>query len=79
MLSIKRYQKDAYVIKYGAIGDDFYITIKGSVSVWLPVEPAEIIKPLQKFKRRVKSAILSSVQSEKINFQFYLDPFKIEE
>ena len=42
--------KNNYLIRYGAEGDDFYIIMKGEVSVWIPQAPRDMVKPLQKFK-----------------------------
>jgi len=36
-LGHKAIEKDNYLIKYGAEGDDFYIVLKGEVSVWIPM------------------------------------------
>ena len=35
----------------------FYIILKGSVSVWLPVPHTAMKKPLMKFKQRVQEEI----------------------
>lgn len=66
-----------YLIKYGQEGDDFFIILDGEVSVWVPVAPADIVKPLEKFKEKVKSAILTK-SSELPSFGFHIEPFKIE-
>ena len=61
-------QQGKEIVTFGAVADDFYIILEGSVSVWIPVHPEDMAKPLLKFKQRVKSAILSSKESDKINF-----------
>ena len=73
----KKVDKNSYVIKYGDIGDEFLIVTKGEVSVWLPVDPTEMLKPLKKFKEKVKSAILTKKWVETIEFKFHLDPSEL--
>ena len=48
---------DNFVITHGSEGKAFYIVIEGKVSVWVPVPARKMLKPLKKFKERVKSAI----------------------
>ena len=76
-LNYKKVPKDTYVIKYGALGDDFYIMLEGEVSAWVPVPHKEMIKPLQQFKKRIKNDILSKNSNTMINFRFHLNPFKM--
>ena len=42
--------KDNYLIRHGTDGDAFYIILEGEVSIWEPVAPRDIVKPLLKFK-----------------------------
>ena len=67
--------KDSCVIKYGDIGDSFYVMLEGEVSAWVPVPHKEMIKPLQQFKKRIKSAILAKNANTMINFSFHLNPY----
>lgn len=66
------------VVKYGSKAENFYIIIEGSVSVWVPVDPADMIKPLQKFKQKIKSAVLATNTVEEIEFSFMIEPFAVE-
>ena len=77
-LKHKSMRSDNYLIKYGVEGDDFYIIVEGEVSVWVPVPPEQIVKPLEKFKERVKSAILAKSADTIPLFQFHIEPFKTD-
>ena len=67
-----------YLFKYGEEGEDFYIIIEGEVSVWVPVPPEQMIKPLEKFKEKVKNTICNRSASTFPLFQFHIEPFKTE-
>ena len=42
------------VIRYGELGDSFYIILKGKCSVWAPVPVEEMRRPLALFKENLK-------------------------
>ena len=67
---LERNSTGKHVIKYGEPGGFFYIILLGKVSVWEPVKAFTMLKPLQKLKKRVQSAI--ATQMEKLEgFKFY--------
>ena len=79
-LLFKRLPRDSYVASFGQDADNLYIVLAGEVSVWAPVAPAEMVTPLQKFKSRVKSAILAdSADSLNFTFKFHVDLDAVEE
>ena len=45
------------MIKYGDVSEDFYIVLKGELSVWVPMTTSEAYKILQKLKIRIKQLI----------------------
>ena len=47
--------KDSFVINYGEQGDLFYIILKGKVSVWQPVPPDQMRRPMKRFQEIIKN------------------------
>lgn len=45
-LQYEAHGNDSFIINYGDFGDKFYIILKGTVSVWLPVPPSEMKRPI---------------------------------
>lgn len=39
-------ESESFVINYGDFGDKFYIILKGTVSVWIPVSYDEMKRPI---------------------------------
>ena len=54
-LQYESHPRDSFIIHYGDRGDKFYIILKGSVSVWLPVPIDEMKRPIQNFINEVKT------------------------
>ena len=48
-LEYQRMQDQSFVIRYGEEGDRFYIILTGCVSVWVPMQHADMKAPLAKF------------------------------
>ena len=71
----------AYAVKYGDIGDQFFIILRGKVSVWLPVSMKEMHQPLKKLKAAVIKTVMQSrhfnskLYRASFDFNFHLDPF----
>ena len=67
--------QDKFVINYGEDPNtasskaDFYIILKGAVSVWVPVQNAKMTRIISKFKNKVKGVkeSLSKLQSKDEN------------
>ena len=74
-------------MRYGQTRSSLFIILDGEASVWIPVKPRQLLKPLQKLRAK----IMQSVQRAQVSyprydggetadfeFRFHLDPFKIE-
>ena len=44
-------------MRYGEEGDRFYLLLKGTASIWVPVPHAQMRKPLAKFKSQVEHEV----------------------
>lgn len=62
-LQYESHPSDSFIIHYGDRGDKFYIILKGSVSVWLPVPINEMRRPMESFLSQTRNA-------DKIEFRF---------
>lgn len=47
--------ENSNVIHYGDVGDKFFIILKGTVSVWIPVPSNEIHKKLKRFESQMRN------------------------
>ena len=56
-MNFKSTEQNKYLIKYGDVSEDFYIVLKGELSVWVPMTTSESYKILQKLKTRIKQFI----------------------
>ena len=73
----------SYVVKYGDKGERFYIVMRGKVSVWLPANLKDLVKPIQKLKQIVLRYVYSKkdISKNMRNFEikFLIDPFKVDD
>ena len=65
------------MINFGDVGEKFYITLRGSLTVWEAVSTKEMIKPIERLKLAVQTCFNSNIEMSdtKFDFKFYLDPF----
>lgn len=60
---------------------DFYIVLRGKVSVWMPVKPPDIIQPLLQFKEKIRSTINSGTIPKNIDemgLKFHIEPIEVD-
>ena len=65
-LLYEAHPSDSYVIHYGDIGNKFYIILKGTVSVWLPVPLSEMKRPIRAFLSQIRK----NKETAGLDFQF---------
>ena len=72
---------NSYVINFGEDPLLCYIILKGAVSIWIPVPMEDMIKPIQKLKRKVieQASDIDGADEEDLDFKFHFDPFKEED
>ena len=71
--------KDKYVIRHGQAASSFFVILDGTVSLWSPVRPQAMLKPLHHFRVKLQEAIQNSeTKLEGFNFKFHIEPFEIE-
>ena len=57
------------VIRYGELGDSFYIILKGKCSVWAPVPVEEMRRPLALIKDNLKQRKGASKNDQDLDFK----------
>ena len=60
LFQLEHSTKDKYIIRYGQAASSFFIILDGTVSLWSPVRPQAMLKPLHHFRVKLKEAIQSS-------------------
>ena len=65
------------MVNYNDLGNNFYIVIQGSVSVWEARRYAEMKAPLEQFKKEVMKCVNTSIENKapEFKFHFHMDPF----
>ena len=56
-LCLDRSGKDQYVVRYGQMRSSMFIILDGQVSVWQPIKPRALLKPLQKLRIKMLKAV----------------------
>ena len=78
-MNLERISKEHYVFQYGQQPSKYYIILEGQVSMWTPVKPRNMLKPLLKLRRKIVETVRSRKEEfDDFSFQFHLDPFEIE-
>ena len=62
--------RNSMVIRYGELGDSFYIILKGKCSVWAPVPAEEMRRPLALLKENLKRKAGKSSDHPDLDFKF---------
>ena len=64
-LEIQESKFGSYVCRYGEHGDEFYITIKGRASVFIPVTNEKVFDVVSQFKKTI-----GQIDSNNTDFQW---------
>lgn len=54
-LEYASYPNNSFVLRYGEVGDKFYIILKGKVSVWIPMKVENMRRPMKNFMDNVRN------------------------
>ena len=67
------------MIRHGQAASQFFIILDGTCSIWQPVRPQAMLKPLHRLRLKLQEAIREGVTELKgFSFRFHIEPFEIE-